>query len=76
MTISLPSRPSLENLKKQAKSLQKKWRAGDPETLSRIRAAHAQYTEISDAQLRSAKARLPIASSCWPAKLGSRVGRK
>lgn len=47
-----------ENLKKQAKTLQKKWRAGDPETLSRIRAAHPQYTGMSDDQLSSAKPRL------------------
>ncbi|PYT17400.1 MAG: hypothetical protein DMG59_07440 [Acidobacteria bacterium] len=58
MTASLPPNPSLENLKKQAKTLQKKWRAGDPETLSRIRAAHPQYTGISDQQLSSAKPRL------------------
>ena len=55
MTNSLPANPSLENLKKQAKSLQKKWRAGDAETLSRIRAAHPQYAtakpRLSDCQL-------------------------
>lgn len=58
MTTSLPPNPSLENLKKQAKTLQKKWRACDLETLSRIRAAHPQYTGISDEQLSSAKPRL------------------
>lgn len=49
---------SLENLKKQAKTLQKKWRTGDPDTLSRIRAAHPQFAGMSDEQLRSAKPRL------------------
>jgi len=46
MTPSLPPNPSLENLKKQAKTLQKKWRAGDVEALSRIRAAHPQFEEL------------------------------
>ncbi|MBZ5727210.1 MAG: hypothetical protein LAP87_19705 [Acidobacteriia bacterium] len=58
MTTSLPLHPSLENLKKQARTLQKKWRAGDPETLSRIRAAHPQYTGMSGGQLAAAKPRL------------------
>lgn len=40
MTQSLPSNASLENLRKQAKTLQKKWRAGDAETLARVRALH------------------------------------
>ena len=54
MPTSLPSNPSLENLKKQAKTLLKKWRAGDPETLSRIRAAHPHDTgkpRLTDCQL-------------------------
>ncbi len=46
MTPSLPPNPSLENLKKQAKTLQKKWRAGDVETLSRIRSAHPQFEDL------------------------------
>ena len=75
MTGSLPPRPSLESLKKQAKTLQKRWRAGSAETLTRIRAAHPQYTGMSDDQLRVFKPRLTIASSCWRARPGSRVGR-
>lgn len=58
MTTSFPPNPSLENLKKQAKALQKKWRAGDAQTLSRIRAVHPQYARLSDVQLRAAKPRL------------------
>jgi ankyrin repeat protein len=58
MTTPLPSHPSLENLKKQAKTLQKKWRAGDPAALQRIRAAHPQYTQLSAAQLGAMKPRL------------------
>src|SRR5579864_132443 len=55
MTNSLPANPSLENLKKQAKTLQKKWRGGDAEALSRVRAAHPQFAKakprLSDCQL-------------------------
>src|SRR5579864_2812039 len=58
MTTSLPPNPSLENLKKQAKTLQKAWQAGDTETLARIRAAHPRYAGVSDQQLRSVKPRL------------------
>lgn len=58
MTTSLPLSPSLENLKKQAKTLQKKWRAGDAQTLARIRAAHPQYAGMSGEQLVAVKPRL------------------
>jgi len=58
MTSSLPSHSSLENLKKQAKTLQKAWRAGDVATLARIRAAHPQHAGASDEQLRALTPRL------------------
>jgi len=58
MTNSLPPNPSLENLKKQAKTLQKKWLSGDAETLARVRASHPRYSSVSDDRLRAAKARL------------------
>ena len=58
MTTSLPPNPSLENLKKQAKTLQRKWRSGHAETLARIRAAHPQYSGLSDQQLCTVKPRL------------------
>lgn len=58
MTPALPPHPSLENLKKQAKTLQKKWRIGDAQTLARIRAAHPQYLEATDEHLSAAKPRL------------------
>jgi ankyrin repeat protein len=55
MSSSLPLNPSLENLKKQAKTLLRKWRAGDAETLARIRAAHPRWSEakprLADCQL-------------------------
>jgi ankyrin repeat protein len=58
MTRSLPANPSLENLKKQAKTLQKAWCAGGAEAIARIRAAHPQYGGLSDEQLRAIKPRL------------------
>jgi ankyrin repeat protein len=58
MTTPLPTNPSLENLKKQAKTLQKKWRSGHAETLARIRAVHPQYAGISYEQIRAVKPRL------------------
>jgi len=58
MTGSLPHHPSLENLKKRAKALQKKWRAGEAEALARVRASHPRYGGASDDALRAAKPRL------------------
>lgn len=40
MTKSLPDSPSLENLRKQAKTLLKAWIAGNADAIERIRAAH------------------------------------
>ena len=56
-TQELPSRPSLENLRKQAKSLRKSVLANEPDALDRVREFHpraAQALEkfsLSDAQL-------------------------
>ncbi|HTA44111.1 MAG TPA: hypothetical protein VK789_16790 [Bryobacteraceae bacterium] len=58
MTDSLPAKPSLENLRKQAKTLQKAWEVGVPETLARIRSAHPKYTKFTDEHLRAIKPRL------------------
>ncbi len=52
--MTIPN-PSLENFKKQAKTLLKKWRSGDAATLARIRAAHPRSDEakprLTDCQL-------------------------
>jgi hypothetical protein len=58
MTQSLPANPSLENLKKQAKTLQKASRAGAAEAIARIRAGHPQYGGLSDEHLRAIQPRL------------------
>jgi ankyrin repeat protein len=58
MTTNLHPNPSLENLKKQAKSLLKTWHAGDPHTLARIRAAHPRYGGLSQEQFGAVAPRL------------------
>lgn len=58
MTQSLPPNPSLENLKKQAKTLQKSWRSGDAEALGRVRTHHPQFTQASDETLRAIQPKL------------------
>ncbi|MGA2135849.1 MAG: hypothetical protein ABSH50_26460 [Bryobacteraceae bacterium] len=45
MANSLPPNPSLENLKKQAKTLKKAWQHNDPAALARVRAAHPHPSE-------------------------------
>lgn len=61
-TRSLPADPSLENLKKQAKRLQKAVRAGDTESLAWVREFHPRAEDaigkfaLSDAQLVTARA--------------------
>jgi hypothetical protein len=49
----LPERPSLEQLRKQAKDLLRAWRDGDPPVLARIRAQKPKATDpmLADAQL-------------------------
>ncbi|HUE89306.1 MAG TPA: ankyrin repeat domain-containing protein [Vicinamibacterales bacterium] len=58
MAAPLPPSPSLENLKKQAKALQKAWRSGDPDAVARLRAIHPRYTGTSGQQASDARPRL------------------
>lgn len=51
MPSQLPPRASLEQLKKQAKSLLKRRQSADPETLARIRKSHPRWNKLSDEQL-------------------------
>jgi ankyrin repeat protein len=54
VSASLPTAPSLEQLRKQAKDLARAHRAGDPAAVSRVRAEHphaAEPLKLSDAQL-------------------------
>lgn len=58
MTSSLPANASLENLKKQAKTLRKAWHDGRAGAIARIRAAHPQYGGLTEEQLRAVTPRL------------------
>jgi ankyrin repeat protein len=58
MTKSLPANPSLENLKKQAKTLLKAWQSGNAEALARLCTSHPQFTHASEEQIKAAKPRL------------------
>ncbi|MDR8390452.1 hypothetical protein NC796_04815 [Aliifodinibius sp. S!AR15-10] len=49
---SLPSRPSLDHLKHQAKDLLKGWKAGKPESLARIREFHPEFSDKSEYEAR------------------------
>ncbi|HEY1578383.1 MAG TPA: ankyrin repeat domain-containing protein [Terracidiphilus sp.] len=51
MSRQLPSRASLEQLKKQAKSLLKRQRSAESDTLTRIRDSHPRWKKLSDQQL-------------------------
>jgi ankyrin repeat protein len=68
MTIPLPKNPSLENLKKQAKTLKRAWDAGDENALQRIRALHPVPAKL--AELRLADCQLVLAREfgfdSWP----------
>jgi len=48
MSRQLPSSPSLEQLKKQAKSLLKHQQAADSEALTRIRKSHSRWRNLSE----------------------------
>src|SRR5579872_1847777 len=53
MPKQLPPNPSLEQLKKQAKSLLKRQQAADPEALTRIRENHPRYKNLSEKSIAS-----------------------
>src|SRR5580693_1949818 len=67
MSRQLPSNPSLEQLKKQAKTLLKRQQAADSEVLTRIRENHPRWRNLSEEHVASspfalADAQLVIAS--------------
>ena len=61
MKKQLPSRPNLEQLKNQAKSLLKGHRAAVPEVLARVREYHPRWRGVADADL--ARARFTLADA-------------
>lgn len=72
MPLPLPSRPHLDQLRKQAKDLLAAWRAGDAEALSALREHHPEHSQgvVSPESLRLADAQLVTARrygfSSWP----------
>jgi ankyrin repeat protein len=80
MSKSLPSRPSIEQLKTQAKELHKALKSGEPAALQRFRQNHPQGSNVEtharDASWSLSDAQLVIAreygSASWP-KLRERV---
>jgi hypothetical protein len=54
MSKPLPSRPSLEQLRKQAKDLRTSHQAGEPDALRRIQAHHPDRARSTESQIRSA----------------------
>jgi hypothetical protein len=73
MSKSLPSRPSLEQLKNQAKELVKSHKSADAEGLQRIQASHPRFasaSEIRAAKFSLSDAQLVIAReygfASWP----------
>jgi ankyrin repeat protein len=69
MTISLPENPSLENLRKQAKTLKRAWQRGDESALRRVRAVPVVLAKTSGAP-RLADCQLIVARelgfASWP----------
>lgn len=51
----LPSRPSLEQYKKQAKDLVRKQKAGDAKTLQRLKEAHPRFHAMQDSEIAKSK---------------------
>src|SRR6478736_614644 len=54
MKSQLPPRPSLENLKNQAKKILKGHKAADPHTLQRIQEHHPRWRKASPATIQGA----------------------
>lgn len=70
MPLSLPSRPNLDQLRKQAKSLLFAWRAGKSEALAWLAEHHPEHEGVPIAVLRLADAQLVTARRygfpSWP----------
>jgi hypothetical protein len=62
MSRQLPPSPSLEQLKKQAKSLLKRQQAADSEALTRIRENHPRWRNLSEEQATGTRVRV---ESCY-----------
>src|SRR5580658_4412418 len=54
-TKPLPSRPSLDHLKHQAKDLLQAFQAGSPEAIQRIKTSHPEFANATEEEIRAAK---------------------
>src|SRR6185295_16678234 len=54
-TQQLPSRPSLEQYKKQAKALHKAHKSADPEAVKRIREHHPKFSDVTGSEILKRK---------------------
>lgn len=54
-TKQLPSRPSLDHLKHQARDLVEARRAGNPEAVQRIKGSHPEFAKSTEEEIRAAK---------------------
>jgi ankyrin repeat protein/uncharacterized glyoxalase superfamily protein PhnB len=54
-TKQLPSRPSLDHLKHQAKDLLQAFQAGSPEAIQRIKTSHPEFANATEEEIRAAK---------------------
>src|ERR1700726_1992620 len=70
MIRQLPSRPNLEQLKKQAKSVLKAHQAGTPEILGRIREHHPRWRHSTEAIIASSPFTLADAQRVIAAEYG------
>ncbi|HMG87551.1 MAG TPA: ankyrin repeat domain-containing protein [Terracidiphilus sp.] len=70
MSRQLPLRPSLEQLRKQAKSLLKSQQAADPEALTRIRESHPRLRNLSKDQISTSPCTLADAQQVIASEYG------
>ena len=69
---SLPARPNLEHLRKQAKDLLKAYRFGDSSAIARFRTSLSRYSELTDQKLRQLSLSLADAQRVVAAEYGFR----
>ena len=51
----LPSRPNLDQLKNQAKTLLKSYKSGNPDAIQRIKESHPRFAKAAEDHIRTAK---------------------
>ncbi|GAA1573219.1 ankyrin repeat domain-containing protein [Dactylosporangium maewongense] len=70
-TRRLPDQPDVEQLRNQAKALQRRVRESDPQALELLREFHPRHRDVRPETVKRADAQLVVARSCgfvsWPA---------